>query len=130
MALRVRREKFQGEQDLHDARQGGHVGELLDGGQETAVAAAGAEGAQLVEQQGLQLRIYIEPARHAHVGHKAGVHLALHRADAPDEAHLLQEEGASGVGMMHLRSSASCRTSGKSMNHLAANTDSRWYKYS
>ena len=79
--------------DLHDARQRGHVAELLDGRQEAAVAAAAAVRAQLVEEQRLQGGVHVEAAGHAHVGHEAGVHLALHAADAPDEAQLLCGSG-------------------------------------
>ena len=74
----------------HNAWQCRHIGNLLDGGQEAALAAALRGCVQLVEYQRLEAVVDVKLAGHPHAGHHALLDAKSHRRLLLDVAHLLR----------------------------------------
>src|SRR6476659_3814001 len=74
----------------HDAWQRCHIGDLLDGREETTLGTALCGGVQLVEDERLEAVIDVELARHPHAGHHALLDAEAHRRLLLNILHLLQ----------------------------------------
>jgi len=69
----------------HYSRKGGHVGNLVDRGEESSMASGLAVLLQLLKHQGGQGVVQNELATHPHVGHKPLFDAVVHRGGLRDQ---------------------------------------------